>query len=98
MNWVATTLAAVIVFAFAGAPRASIAEEKAGDKSNGQWSETAKKGQERAAEVKDDAAATGAKVEGEAKGKADKMKGAAKSHADKAKGSAKAHADKATSA
>ncbi len=94
-----TTLVAVTMFVFIGAPLAALADHhEAGEKakadananSNAQWSEDAKKGQERAAEVK-----AGAKVETDAKAKADKMKGDAKATADKAKGDAAAKANAA---
>jgi hypothetical protein len=61
-----------------------------------QWSDDAKKGQERAAEVKAGAKADASKAEADAKAKADKMKGDASAAPGKAKDHAKAKADQAT--
>jgi hypothetical protein len=98
-----TTLASVILFAAVGTPLAALAEGNAADQrsdtagthSNPQWSETAKKGKEGAAEVKPGAKVEGAKMKTDAKAKADKMKGDAKASADKATRHAKGKTDKA---
>jgi hypothetical protein len=87
-----TTLIAVMLFAFLGAPLAALADHhEAGEKAkadananpNAQWSEDAKKGQERAAEVKAGAKVDAGKAEADAKATADKAKGNAKAKTDK---------------
>jgi colicin import membrane protein len=94
-----TTLASVVLFGFAAAPLAALADHHEGNKanehSNAQSSEDATKGQERAAEVKAGAKVDASKAEADAKAKADKMKGDAKATADKAKSGAMGTADKA---
>ena len=92
-----TTLVAMIGFAFIAVPLAALADHHEGKakedaNSNAQWSDGAKKGQERADEVKNRAAGDAAKAEAGAKAKADD----AKATSGDAKAQAKAKADKAT--
>jgi hypothetical protein len=100
-----TTLMSLILFAFVGAPLAALADpneagakaveqrsEKAAADSNGQWSETAKKAQEHAAEYKSEASEKLKSGTTDAKTKAHPGKRAPKAKVEPMKGSAKAKA------
>src|SRR5262245_56894088 len=92
-----TTLVAVMLFVFVGAPLAALADHHEGaeksksEKSKAQWQEDAKKGQEHAAEMKSDAH----KAEKDVKAKGHKIKADAKATGDAATGSAKTAGEKA---